>query len=303
MKTAVTSSKAIAGKNCVVTGASDGIGYVAARELARMGARVLMLGRNAAKCNNAVITVQQETGNPKVESLLADMSSPAEVRRVAREIAQLCPELHVLLNNAGASFTRRQDSADGLEMTFALNHLGYYSLTNLLLEQLMRAAPNARVVNVSSAWHHGVHDLQINQLPNPPRYQGMMAYRRSKLCNLLFTYELARRLDGSGITVNALHPGLVRTNFMSNNGFIGRIANLFMALRGISSSKGAEASIYLASSPEVETVNGAYFIAKRQTHSSSESYDLALASDLWELSAQLTGIPGSDAFEAANQSN
>ena len=279
------------GKTCLVTGGSDGIGLASALELARLGAEVVIVGRNAAKTEAALARIVRETGNPSVGYLLADLSSLAEVRRLAAEVRERLPRVDVLVNNAGAIFLSSRPSADGIEMTFALNHLGYFLLTGLLLDLLMASAP-ARIVNVSSSSHYGVTELALEDLPRPERGGGYRAYGRSKLCNILFTYELARRLEGSGVTVNALHPGLVRTSIARNNGILGRIANLFIGIRGVSVARGAETPVYLASSPAVEGVTGRFFVDCRDVPSSPLSYDAGLAARLWELSERLTGEAG-----------
>ena len=275
------------GKICLVTGGSDGIGYAASRELARMGARVIIVGRNAAKTNAAVQRIIADTDNPAVEYLLADLSDQSQVRRVAAKAMELVPHLDVLLNNAGAVFLSDQRSVDGIEMTFALNHLSYFLLTDLLLEHL-RQAPNARIVNVSSCAHESPGRFRLEDLPKPSSNRGHPAYKRSKLCNILFTYELARRLEGESITVNALHPGLVRTNFARNNGLLGRVVNFFIRVRGIALDRGAETPVYLAASPEVEGVSGKYFVDCRSIPSSGISYDAELAARLWDMSVSLT---------------
>ncbi len=275
------------GKICLVTGGSDGIGYAASRELARMGARVIIVGRNAAKTEAAAQRIIAETGNPAVERLLADLSSQQEVRRVAAEAMELAPHLDVLLNNAGAIFLSDRRSADGIEMTFALNHLSYFLLTGLLLEHL-RKAPRARIINVSSCAHESPGRFRLEDLPKPSGNRGYGAYKLSKLCNILFTYELARRLEGESITANALHPGLVRTNIARNNGLLGRVVNFFIGVRGIAADRGAETPVYLAASPEVEGVTGRYFVDCRPTSSSGISYDAELAGRLWDMSASLT---------------
>ena len=275
------------GKICLVTGGSDGIGYAACRELARLGARVVIIGRNLAKTESAVRQIIADTGNPAVEYLLADLSSQREVRRVADAAMELVPHLDVLLNNAGAIFLSHRRSADGIEMTFALNHLSYFLLTGLLLEHL-RKAPRARIVNVSSCAHESPGKFRLEDLTNPPGNRGYPAYKRSKLCNILFTYELARRLEGENITVNALHPGLVGTNIARNNGLLGRVVNFFIGVRGIAPDRGAETPVYLAASPEVEGVTGRYFVDCRPVPSSGMSYDAGLAARLWDLSASLT---------------
>ena len=275
------------GKICLITGGSDGIGYAASRELARMGARVIIVGRNSAKTEAAVLQIIADTGNPAVEYLLADLSSQREVRRVATQATELLPHLDVLLNNAGAIFLSDRRSADGIEMTFALNHLSYFLLTGLLLDHL-RKAPRARIINVSSCAHEAPGKFRLEDLPNPASNGGYPAYKHSKLCNILFTYELARRLEGENVTVNALHPGLVRTNIARNNGLLGRVVNLFIGVRGVTADKGAETPVYLAVSPEVESVTGKYFVDCRPVPSSSMSYDAELAAQLWDISVSLT---------------
>ena len=275
------------GKICLVTGGSDGIGYVASRELARMGARVVIVGRNSAKTEAAVQRIIAATDNPAVEYLLADLSSQREVRRVAAEAMELAPHLDVLLNNAGAIFLSGGRSADGIEMTFALNHLSYFLLTGLLLEHL-RKAPRARIVNVSSCAHESPGKFRLEDLPDPSSNRGYPAYKRSKLCNILFTYELARRLEGENITANALHPGLVGTNIARNNGLLGRVVNFFIGVRGVSPDKGAETPVHLAASPEVEGVTGKYFVDCRPVPSAGISYDAELAARLWDMSVSLT---------------
>ncbi len=275
------------GKTCLITGGSDGIGYVAARELARMGARVVIVGRNAAKTGAAAQRIIAETGNPAVEFLLADLSSQREVRRVAAEARELLPRLDVLLNNAGAIFLSNRRSSDGLEMTFALNHLGYFLLTGLLLDRLRESAP-ARIINVSSSSHGSPGKFRLEDLPKPGSNRGYRAYGRSKLCNILFTYELARRLEGENITANALHPGLVQTNIARNNGLLGRVVNLFIGARGVDAVQGAETLIYLASSPGAAGITGKYFVDCQAVPSSAASYDRELAASLWELSESLT---------------
>ena len=275
------------GKTCLITGGSDGIGYAAARELARMGARVVIVGRNAAKTDEAVQRIIAETGNPAVDRLLADLSSQREVRRLAAEALQRLPRLDVLLNNAGAIFLSNQRSVDGLEMTFALNHIGYFLLTTLLLDRLRQSAPS-RIINVSSSSHGSPGRFRLEDLPKPGGNRGYRAYGRSKLCNILFTYELARRLEGENITVNALHPGLVQTNIARNNGLLGRVVNFFIGARGMDADKGAETLVYLASSPQVEGVTGRFFVDCRAVPSSALSYDTELAARLWDMSESLT---------------
>ena len=282
-------SDLMAGKTCLVTGATAGIGRVTALELAHMGANVVIVGRDQARCSVTAIDIREESGNHAVEFLVADLSSQENVRRLAKEFKERHQRLDVLVNNAGAIHISRKKSADGIEMTFALNHLAYFLLTNLLLDVLVASAP-ARVVNVASTTHQNAR-IDLFDIHAPRRYSGFRAYSRSKLCNVLFTYELARRLEGTGVTANALHPGLVATNMMSNNGLLGRFLNLLLGVRGISVEAGALTSVYAASSPEMEGVSGKYLDKKQIVRSSTRSYDEAQAAALWELSANLTGIP------------
>ena len=278
------------GKTCLITGGSDGIGFVAALELARLGAQVVIVGRNTVKTKDAVDRIINETGNHSVRYLLADLSSQGDVRRLAEQVKEQIPRLDVLLNNAGAIFLSNRRSVDGIEMTFALNHLGYFLLTTLLLDLLKDSAP-ARIVNVSSSSHGSPGKFRLEELPKPGSNGGYRAYGRSKLCNILFTYELARRLEGSDVAVNTLHPGLVRTNIARNNGVLGRVVNFFIGARGVAAIKGAETLIYLASSPEVTGITGKYFVNCHSLPSSSLSYDTELAYGLWELSERLTVRP------------
>ena len=235
--------------------------------------------------------IRQQTANPSVDFLLADLSSQQEIRRLAGDFESRYSRLDVLVNNAGAIMLSRRESVDGIEMTLALNHLAYFLLTNLLLDTLKSSAP-ARIVNVSSNSHEGAI-LDFNDLQNRRRYRGFRAYSWSKLENILFSYELARRLEGTGVTVNALHPGLVGTNFLANNGALGRLLKMVVGIAGMSPERGARTSIYLATSQEVETVTGRYFLQEHEVPSSVASYDEDAARRLWQASAELTGLPGS----------
>ncbi|MEP7200110.1 MAG: SDR family oxidoreductase [Chloroflexota bacterium] len=279
----------MSGKVCLVTGATAGIGQVTARVLAQQGATVIVVGRNREKSERTVAQIAQQTGNPHVEYLLADLSSLNAVRKLAAEFKRRQQQLHALVNNAGAIFLSRHVSADGLEMTFALNHLSYFLLTALLLDTLKASAP-ARIVNVSSRVHRTAH-LNFDDLQNQHGYSGQNVYAQSKLANILFTYELARRLDGTGITANALHPGVVATDFAKNNGVLGRIIRLALNPFSISVEEGAQTNVYLASAPEVEGVTGKYFVDCKAVPSSPASYDVDAARQLWQVSEQLCGLP------------
>ena len=277
------------GRICLITGATSGIGLVTARELAARGATVAIVGRNETKTRATVEAIRQQTGNAEVDYLLADLSSQAAVRGVADAFQRRYGALHVLVNNAGAVFMRRQVTADGLELTFALNHLAPFLLTNLLLDTL-RANTPARVVTVGSMAHRGAHipfdDLQQTK----GRYSAFGVYGQTKLANIMFTYALARRLEGSGVTANTLHPGFVGSNFARNNGPVMNVAMQLARPFAINVEKGAETSIYLASSPEVATVTGQYFYKCKPTRSSQASYDVAAQERLWQVSEQLTGL-------------
>ncbi len=281
------------GKICLVTGATSGIGEVTARALAQMGATVIAVGRDPQRGADTLQRIRATAPNAQVELMLADLSSQAQIRQLAQEFKRKYSRLNVLVNNAGAWLTRYQESVDGIEMTFALNHLGYFLLTNLLLDTLKTSAP-ARIINVSSYGHKAgrmnFEDLQFRQ-----RYNGMQAYRQSKLANILFTYELARRLTGTDVTVNALNPGLVATNFGLNNfglnnGWLKSLLRRAFALAAISPEQGAQTSIYLAALPEVEGVTGKYFSNEKEAQSSPASHDRAAAARLWQVSETLTGL-------------
>jgi NAD(P)-dependent dehydrogenase (short-subunit alcohol dehydrogenase family) len=266
-------------KVVVITGATSGIGEVAAENLARMGARIVMVARNPQRAEASLSRLRQIGPGVDHRVHFADLSKLADMRRVAAEIATAEPKIDVLINNAGAMFTRRQVSADGFEMTFATNHLSYFVVTDALLKPL-QAAGRARIINTASEAHRGARidfdDLQFNK-----DYSGFTAYRRSKLCNILFTKELAGRLKGTGITANSLHPGFVASRFADNNrgllAYLFRFAKLF----AISPEKGAETIVFLASSNEVANMSGLYFQKCRSAAPSKEAQDQETARRLW----------------------
>jgi NAD(P)-dependent dehydrogenase (short-subunit alcohol dehydrogenase family) len=277
-------------KVCLITGATAGIGAVTARVLAERGATVVLVGRNPAKSRALVEQIRQQTRNPGVDYLLADLSSQQQIRALAETFKSRYARLHVLINNAGAIFFNRRETTDGLEMTLALNHLNYFLLTHLLLDLLQASAP-ARLINVSSVAHHGA-SINFKNLQYKWFYGlGWPAYTQSKLANVLFTYELARRLPAN-VTANALHPGLVATNFALGNGWLGKLARLSLDPISISPQAGAQTIIYLATSPQVEAVTGKYFEDCRPYRSSPASYNEATARHLWEVSEELTGVSG-----------
>jgi NAD(P)-dependent dehydrogenase (short-subunit alcohol dehydrogenase family) len=276
-------------KIVMVTGATDGIGKVTAHALAGMGAHVIIVGRNREKCDAVATEIRAVTGNADVEFMVADLAAQADIRRLASDFFARHERLDVLVNNAGAVNTRRRESPDGIELTFALNHLNYFLLTHLMLPGL-RAAPAGRIVNVASNAHVG-GTLNLADPEYKRRYyNGFAAYAQSKLANIMFTYALARRLQGSTITANTLHPGFVSSRFATNNGGIFRLVPVMARLIGVNATQGAKTSIYLASSPEVEGVSGAYFSEGRLARSSSASYDQTLQERLWEVSKSMTAL-------------
>mgnify|MGYP001305563356 CR=1 FL=1 len=275
------------GKVVLITGATNGIGLEAARAIAKKGARVVIVGRNPQKTREVAAQLTQESG-AEVSAILGDLSLMRDVRKVADEFRQKFDRLDVLLNNAGAVFNTYQRTEEGNEMTFALNHLNYFLLTHLLLDMLKASAP-ARIINVSSNAHR-VGPLDVDNLQSEKGFSAFGAYGRSKLENIMFTYELARRLEGTDVTVNALHPGFVRTGFGHNmSGIFSNIARLAQIF-AITLEQGAETSIYLATSPEVEGVSGRYFVKSKAVRSSNASYDETAWRRLWEASEKLTGI-------------
>ena len=272
------------GQTCVVTGATSGIGFETARGIAGQGARVVIVGRDREKSRAARDEIARDTGNPDVDFLVADLSAQAEIRRLAAELETRYPRLHVLVNNVGGLFLNGQVSADRIEMTLALNHLGVYLLTRLLLPLLKASAP-ARIVNVASFAHFGA-TIDFTDL----RFPGWRGYKRSKLANILFTRELARRLEGTGVTANALHPGLVASGFGKNNHGFFRLIRPLVYAGAISNERGARTSVYLACSPDVAGITGKYFARCRPRRSSRASRDEAAAARLWDVSATLTGL-------------
>ena len=276
------------GKTVIVTGANSGIGKVTARELARMGARVVMVCRDCGRGEAAKADVIAETGNDSVDLVLADFASQAAIYAVAVEILDRYDRIDALVNNAGAMFGERQLTEDGYEMTFGVNHLGYFLFTHLLLDRIKASTP-ARIVNVASR-AHSRETLNFDDLQHERGYRAFSVYGESKLANVYFTYERAKRLDGAGVTVNCLHPGVVATNFGSGASALFRLALTLGRPLFISPANGAETSVYLASSSEVEGVTGKYFDKCKPIESSRVSYDEDAARKLWGLSVEMTGL-------------
>ena len=272
--------KSMNGKVVMVTGANAGMGKEIVLALAGMGARVVMVSRDRSRGEAARAEVLQRTPGSDVELLIADLSSQQSIRNLVSQFKAGHDRLDVVVNNAGQTQPRRVETVDGLESVFATNHLGPFLLTNLLLPALKASAP-ARVVTVASG-AHAMGRIDFDDLQSARRFNEIRAYNQSKLANVLFSYELARRLAGTGLTANAADPGFVKTNLRVPFPF-----SIFSFMRG-SAVDGAKAAVYLASSPEVEGVSGRYYTRKGEIKSSKTSYDTALAGRLWDVSAELT---------------
>lgn len=275
-------------KNILITGATAGIGLETAKLLAKKGGNIYIVARTFEKAKLAVEEIKKHSGNENINYFIADLSSQKEICRLAEEVKSKLNKLDVLINNAGATFQHFQLSEDNIEMTFATNHLSYFLLTNLLLDLLKKSTP-ARIVIVASHSHYR-GTLDFNDLNMTTNYNGLKAYERSKLGNVLFTLELAERLKGSGVTINALHPGRVKTDIGSkNSGLLYKVGWTFIKLfLSVSIEKGAETSIYLAHSEEVKDVSGKYFADKKQKWHSRYSQTQGLKEKLWEASEKLT---------------
>lgn len=282
--------KSMTTKTVLVTGGTGGIGRATAIGLASMGAHVGITGRDWARAEEAAAVIADESGNPTVDVFVADMSSQTEVRRLADEVLAAYPRLDVLVNNVGGFWAHRHLTADGLEHTFALNHLAPFLLTNLLLERLIVSEP-ARIVTVSSG-AHAMGRIDFDDLMGEREYSGHRAYNQSKLANVMFTYELARRLEGTGVSASVLHPGMTNTAFSSEDASR-RMAPVVFAVRPFMKSpkKGADTAVYLASAPDVEGVSGRYYVNGKIKKSEASSYDTATTARLWRISADLVGIP------------
>ncbi len=276
------------GKTCLITGGNSGIGRATALELAKTGATVVIVSRNKEKGEAALTQVIAKSENPNVELMLADMSSQDSIRRLASDFKARHEKLHLLVNNAGVYLTRRTTTVDGFESTFAINHLGPFLLTNLLLDVLKGSAPS-RIVNVTSDAHNGAK-VNFEDLQGEKRFSGWQAYGQSKLAMILFTHELAERLDGTGVTVNSAHPGVVRTNFAKNNGGLFALGFRLIGVFFISPETAAKRILYVSASPELEGVTGKYFTKMHEAKSSRESYDDDSAKRLWQVSEQLTKL-------------
>ncbi|MGZ5923437.1 MAG: SDR family oxidoreductase, partial [Rhizomicrobium sp.] len=274
----------------VVTGGTSGIGEVAAFRLAGQGARIVLIARDPKRGNVTLSMLKQ--ANPAADHKVhyGDLSSIADMKRVATEVANTEPRIDVLVNNAGAVFLSRQTSVDGLEMTFATNHMNYFVVTNILLDRL-KETPGARIVSTASEAHKS-GKLDFDDLQSAKSYSTFRVYGTSKLCNILFTRELARRLDGTGVTANSLHPGFVGTRFGQNNAtnfFMKALTRTIMTF-GISPEEGAKTIIHLASSPDVATISGEYFYKCKVAEPSLAAQDDDAAKRLWDVSAKIAGV-------------
>lgn len=270
----------------LVTGSTSGIGRETAKGLSERGMSVILHGRNRERGKKALQEIKEETGNDSLELMLADFSSFNEIRDFARTFKKRYERLDILINNAGIWLSKRRLNEDGIELTFAVNHLSHFLLTNLLLDLLDESAPS-RIINVSSEVHEGA-TIDFDHLTGEEGPGGYGAYKQSKIANILFTYELDDRLQGTGITVNCLHPGGVRSRLGRDHRFLGVLWKYLPTLK--SPKKGAETSIYLATSNKVKDVTGKYFVNKNPRRSSPESYDEKTQKRLWEISSDLTGL-------------
>ncbi len=274
------------GKVCLITGATSGIGRATARAVAAAGAELFVVCRNAAKGEALLDELKRETGNDRLQLLVGDLASQAELRAVAQAFLATGKPLHLLINNAGVVNMERRLTVDGIEETFAVNHLAYFLLTELLLDRLKASAP-ARIVSVASGAHAFCKGVNFNDLGFAKDYKTFTVYGHSKLCNILWTRELARRLAGTGVTANCLHPGAVRTGLGTQNGLLGKLTSKLLGPFFRSPEKGAATSIYLATSDAVEGVSGDYFANCKAINPKPWGRDDIAARKLWAVSEQL----------------
>ncbi len=277
-------------KVCMVTGATSGIGQIAAQALAEMDAELFLVCRNRVKGERTLADIVAHTGNNRITLLIGDLSSLAGVHHVAQSFLERDKPLHLLLNNAGVLNLKRAITVDGYEEMFAVNHLAYFLLTNLLLDRLKASAPG-RIVNVSSEAHMYIKGINFDDLNFNEGFRAIKVYGHSKLANILFTRELAKQLEGTEITANSVHPGAVGTGLGSQNGWFGKLANRLMRLFLEAPEKGAQALIYACVSPELDGLTGRYFEACREQQPKPWAMDDAAAQRLWEVSIELTGLP------------
>jgi retinol dehydrogenase-12 len=285
----LTATPNIRDKVCMVTGATNGLGRAVAEGLARLGAEVILLGRNPEKCRSVARAIADDCGGRVPDTLLCDLSSRREIGRAASEFLSWGRPLHLLVNNAGIVNLKRRENADGIEMTLAVNYLAYFQLTLCLLQRMQESAP-ARIVNVASDAHRSV-SLNLDDLESTNRYSVMRAYGLSKLAILSFTWELARRIEGTGVTVNAVDPGPVASGIGSNNpGLAYSLASLMIKYLFPSPKRAARTALCLATSPQVAHQSGAYYKFGTRRTPRADATDAALASRLWEMSVRMTGV-------------
>lgn len=275
---------------CLITGATAGIGLETAKQLAKKGFNIYITGRNVEKCEDAIRQMNGLSSGAGVGYFLCDFSSQHSIREAAQKIRNTIPELHVLINNAGAVYQHKELTEEGIEKTFATNHLGYFLLTHLLLP-IIPPNQGSRIINVASDAHFSAR-LNLDDITNPKKYFIFQAYANSKLANIMFTFQLAEKLKPLGITANCLHPGVVRTRIGNKNTahWMGWMWNAMTAIRGISVERGAATSVYLASSQEVSSITGKYFDKCHESKPSKISTDASLQQQLWSLSEKLCGI-------------
>jgi retinol dehydrogenase-12 len=278
----------LSGKTALVTGATSGIGKVTATALANMGASVYLICRNREKGQKLAENIKQSARHDRVHLIIADLGEQAQVRAAAEEFLNTGEHLHILHNNAGITNTSWRASADGIEETFAVNHLGYFLLTNLLLDRIKESAP-ARIVNVASHAHHFVKGMQFDDLEYKERYQTLKVYGQSKLANLLFALELDSRLENSGVTINSVHPGAVATGLGTQNGLLGKVVPLLLRPFFRTSEKGAESSIYACVSPKLAGTTGKYYYNCKEVRPKPWARDAEAAQQLWKTSEVMVG--------------
>lgn len=288
------------GRTCVLTGATSGIGRAAAQELARIGGEVVIVARDAGRGAAACDEVISATGNSATRYELCDLASLDQIRGLADRLLARCPQLHVLVNNAGLTMARHTITEDGFELTFAVNHLAPFLLTGLLLERLRASAP-ARVVTVSSDAHRG-SEIPFDNLNGEHGYSAWSVYGWTKLANILFTHELARRTAGTGITATCLHPGVVATGFGRTAPLVIRLFQSVARPLLLDAKRGADTLVWLASSPEAEGADGGYYVKRQLTEPTAAALDSTTARRLWEVSERLTGLAAALAPDPTSRS-